>query len=325
MSERPTSSLSPSPPPAPPAPYSPSTSPEPHAPSTSTTTPLSYEVLFSEAPDFLPAEPLPSPEDIEQSPHVIKELCARCTCRVGHSFVVKWGTDVEPIEGHNLQFVREHTNISVPRLFAIYQRPRSPTRMITYILMECIPGDSLENLWSTLADSEKKDIIGQLRKAMSSLRQIPHQGYFGSIGNSKLRDDIFDTFEPMQKLNGPYSTEGEFIDGMISSYSQYCGERGSYKAEYYRRVLPKALRGSGTPVFTHDDLQRKNVMVRPDGTISIVDWAASGWYPSYWEYATAMFACGRWMDDWNVYLAQILEEFPNHYAWLNTIRVEMWS
>ncbi len=55
----------------------------------------------------------------------------------------------------------------------------------------------------------------------------------------------------------------------------------------------------------------------------IIDWATAGWYPVYWEYANAMLAAADWKDDWHVYLAQILDEFPNAHMWLGGIRLDM--
>lgn len=250
---------------------------------------------------------------------------SRCTCRVGQFYVVKWGSGVEPVEGYNMQFVREYTDVVVPRLFAIYERETSPRTKNTYIIMEYIHGESLEQLWPELAGHQKEDIAAQVRRIIDSLRQLPHPGYFGGVGNSKLPDGMFWTEESSPSINGPFATEDELIEGIVSKYIQECGDRMMHKAEYYRRVLPKTLRGNEKPVFTHNDLQRKNILVLSDGTIALIDWAEAGWYPSYWEYATAMLACGLWRDDWHRYISATLEEFPSQYMWLHTVRLEMCS
>lgn len=96
------------------------------------------------------------------------------------------------------------------------------------------------------------------------------------------------------------------------------------KAEFYRRVPPVVLKGHG-PVFSHADFQRKNIMIKADGTLFIIDWETAGWYPTYWEYTLAMFTCGRWDDDWHVWVARILDEFPNEYARVDMLRRELWS
>lgn len=56
----------------------------------------------------------------------------------------------------------------------------------------------------------------------------------------------------------------------------------------------------------------------------VIDWATSGWYPSFWEYSTTLYACGGWRDDWPAYVPEMMEEFPSHFAWLNKFRHEIW-
>ena len=41
-------------------------------------------------------------------------------------------------------------------------------------------------------------------------------------------------------------------------------------------------------VFIHCDLRSLNVLVRGDKFVELVDWETAGWYPSYWEYTTAL-------------------------------------
>ncbi|UPK99102.1 hypothetical protein LCI18_010037 [Fusarium solani-melongenae] len=87
---------------------------------------------------------------------------------------------------------------------------------------------------------------------------------------------------------GPIATEDELIDWIIRIYSLETGERTAYKTRYYQHILPTVLRGDGTPTFTHNDFQRKNVIVRDDGVPVIIDWEFASWYPIYWEYSTAI-------------------------------------
>jgi hypothetical protein len=73
------------------------------------------------------------------------------------------------------------------------------------------------------------------------LRELSPPGYYGSLGNSKLRDGLFWTLESQQNMNGPFSTESELIEGMILRYIQDRGDRMLAKARFYRRMLPKTL------------------------------------------------------------------------------------
>jgi hypothetical protein len=49
--------------------------------------------------------------------------------------------------------------------------------------------------------------------------------------------------------------------------------------------------------------------------IVIIDWEFAAWYPSYWEYSRAIFACGHWRDDWDVWVERILSPAMAEYAW----------
>ncbi|KAK4908616.1 hypothetical protein LTR49_022519 [Elasticomyces elasticus] len=46
---------------------------------------------------------------------------------------------------------------------------------------------------------------------------------------------------------------------------------------------------AGEIVISHGDLQRRNMIRRPDGSLCIVDWATAGAYPSYREIAAIMY------------------------------------
>ena len=54
-------------------------------------------------------------------------------------------------------------------------------------------------------------------------------------------------------------------------------------------------------VFTHGDLNLRNILVDDDGKIfGNVDWECAGWYPEYWEYTKAHFSARytiRWTAD----------------------------
>lgn len=262
--------------------------------------PMQYEVLFSESADSLP-EPLPSPDIIEVAP-VIKQLTARCVVGVSTSYVAKYGYEVEPLEAENMMFVRQNTNIHIPQVFSVYRQCKKAGKYVTYIIMEKLNGESLDTLWDDLSKAQRLDISQQLKHSFDSLRSLPHQGYFGSLGKTRLRDLLFETDDTAPSMNGPFETEKGLIAGLIEKYVSEGPERLQHRAAYYQHVLPRAFTGDDEPVFTHADLQLKNLMLQSDGRVAIIDWAASGWYPRYWEYAVALCANGGWTNDWHTYV-----------------------
>jgi thiamine kinase-like enzyme len=205
-------------------------------------------------------------------------------------------------------FVGQFSNIPVPLVHAIYFD--EDTR-VNYILMENVEGQTLASHWNTLITSTKTIIADKLRDVFNHLRNIPCPGeYFGSLGNCALEDAMFWTADDIVPgvINGPFKTEAQFNEAMALKYLY--NNISPQKATYCSRVLPQVLRNHN-PIFTNADFQRKNVIVRNDGTLVIIDWETAGWYPSYWEYTLAMFTCGRWDDDWHIWVAQTLDKYPN--------------
>ncbi|KAG6226849.1 hypothetical protein E4U26_002059 [Claviceps purpurea] len=238
-------------------------------------------------------------------------FCERSACRVaryGKHFVIKYGPNVSLTEGENMLFVRH-----------MRDETASSTRR-----------DGLDQVWARLDTPEKCRIAGTLRLQIEALRNIPAPGYFGCIGRRPFEENMFwaasEDGSDDAKFNGPFDTKSELNDALVQSY-RVCGGRDQ-KANYYRRVLHLVLREKSI-VFTHGNLQRKNIMLKPDGQPVLIGWKAAGWYPAYWEHVIAMFrrfgARGwRILDDWHEYLPRIINEYPNEYVWFDMIRHELW-
>ncbi|KAF7548794.1 hypothetical protein G7Z17_g6831 [Cylindrodendrum hubeiense] len=282
-----------------------------------------YEVLFVDRFQNYP-DPLPTPNDINGSEVLLHESTGCRLVRIQARFVIKFGIYVRPIEAHNMLHVAKSTTVPIPKVYAIYQRQKGE-RVITYIVMEYMPGTTLLNLWDSLDQTRKTAIARTLRTYFDQLRKLKHPGYFGNIDGGPPLDDMFLETRGAHEVKKSFATEDELIDCIIRIYLLDTGERMDHKTQYYQHVLPTVLRGDGSPVFTHNDFQRKNIMVQPDGTPVIIDWEFASWYPTYWEYSTATYANGGWNDDWHDYVRMVLDEYPNQSLWLSSMKLEMWS
>jgi hypothetical protein len=49
--------------------------------------------------------------------------------RVGKHFIVKFGQDVDLIEGENMLFVQKTTNVAVPKIYALYTDASTKTEL----------------------------------------------------------------------------------------------------------------------------------------------------------------------------------------------------
>lgn len=272
--------------------------------------------------------PLPTISEINAAPDISLAYSGRRIVQIGQHIVVKFGKGVDLIEGENMIFVRENTNIHVPRVYALYTDSETAKN---YIIMEKISGQSLSSIWPHLSLPEKDCIIATLRDNFNELRQLAPPDYYGSLGRRYFLDGIFWTQNPEPAINGPFSSGNAVIEAMAQKYT-YDG-RSSYRADFYRQCLPRVLHDHG-PIFTHGDFQRKNIIVQkageqnsgrdPQFQVVILDWERSGWYPTYWEYSLAICAL-RWDDDWCLQIDKVLEPYSSEASWLQSIRLELWS
>jgi hypothetical protein len=282
-----------------------------------------YSLPYFADAEILPAN-LPTEQDIESADKIFSDTTGRKVVGVGTHFVVKYGVQVDPLEGQTMLFLAQSTLVPIPRVYAIFQ---SAAQDITYIVMERIEGSSLDSEWPRMDYASKKAVALQLQRIFEEMRKLPSPGGYCSVDRQGLLDGLFWTDDPANPYAGPFDTETELNSALILKYKE-CG-LSSYKARYYTRTFAGVFQGH-KPTFSHADFQRKNVLVRTPTDdalpeLVIIDWEFAGWYPSYWEYARAIFACGRWDDDWNDWVDEMLEPYRNEYAWVEILLREMWS
>jgi serine/threonine protein kinase len=278
--------------------------------------PTPYNTLYYPPADTLPYNGLPSIEDIELGEAInAKPDNGQWIVRVQEHFIIKYGWGVRPLEGFNMLFVSMETDVPIPRVYAIYQNRDSTGRTCSYIIMKYIEGQPLNQCWASLSSGMKESIASQLRASLDQLRSLNQPGYFGSINHGPLHHPFFEGVED-PRINGPFGSINDLTEALVLKLEH---ENGAERVAYCRRVLPRVLRADGRVTFTHGNLRPKNVMLKPDGRVVILDWLWAGWYPSYWEYAMAILGCD--MDtDFHAWVPSFLDEYPNQCLWLATIR-----
>lgn len=229
--------------------------------------------------------------------------------RIGENYITKQGRALA-MEGWTMVYLRKMTSIALPTVYAILTDKKAELEII---VMEYIPGQSLDN-WADLEVSQKEDIAKQLAAHFAELRALPPLGVFGralpseygNLDKGTLPDFMFRTIEG-DEFGGPFNTVqqvGKALTDVMRANSDAHAER----SKLYDRIIPEILK-EGPPVFTHGDLQRKNIILRDDGKVFIIDWGLSGWFPECWEYGYTMFAAGDFETDWHEYIPKFLREF----------------
>lgn len=180
-----------------------------------------------------------------------------------------------PAEAEALRYIRQHTTIPVPRVYASakgYGR--------SYILMEKIKGTTLAYAWKTLSDQQRDAIVSQLQDYLAQLRTLPSpygRKVCGANGGS-----LWDGRITCTKLVGPFEDEASFND-FIVKWSEM------FLVPSDLAAIRRRMRDDHRIVFTHGDLAPRNIVVH-DGRISgLVDWGDAGWYPEYWELVKVMW------------------------------------
>lgn len=310
----------------------------------SSTTPSSVcgsdSTVFYASPESLPDEALPSWQDIEAAAtcsngNLLSNNSKKKTFRVGSSFVVKYGIDERELytEGRALLFLEERTSSSLrfPRLYAMCSKGNKACLVMEYLegqpLRDVLKGN--QSNWSTYSVSDKNTIATILRNGLRELRLLPspQPGLYCGVDGDPLPDLLSWSPRRANILSGPFATEKAWNDALVN-ISADCVT--PHRLKFLRRCVESVLTTGCQPVFTHGDLQQKNILVKRNndtadaGTsaagdkfqVSLVDWETAGWYPCYWEYFIAINTCHGMDDDFGLYLdSHILDDsYPVEFS-----------
>ncbi|KAK9235697.1 kinase-like domain-containing protein [Lipomyces kononenkoae] len=197
--------------------------------------------------------------------------------RVKEHFAVKFGNGIPPSEAENMKFLAANSNVPVPKVYTAFIEPETNR---TFIIMEYLPGDNLQKLHHLV------------RNAIIELRKIPPPNYLGTLNRQPYHDGVFWTKDNNPVISGPFANEKEMNRGILERLRQM--ESPQY-IRLLKEMVDRTLHDHRT-VFTHGDLQPKNIMVEgagsrtdvvPDIKITLIDWELSGWYPEYWDFCNA--------------------------------------
>lgn len=210
--------------------------------------------------------------------------------------VLKWsyGTRIE--EAIAMQMARA-AGMPVPKVLCYGEHPATPRRRIS-ILMTRLPGSPLRLDRHPLRVEEEGPWLGELGRCLHAMRtwKSPFdEKLICSVTGTSILSQLF----PGDGL-GPVKGERELYEHLLSSASDRRFEFASTKE--YEKTLALASKILNMPhrnVFTHGDLNARNILVDGKGHLSgFLDWESAGWCPEYWEFATPMrLRRGNWWRD----------------------------
>ena len=276
---------------------------------------------------YLPAV-LPNIVQIDASTDVLKEKDDQRVVRIAPHFVIKYGRRVALEEGHTMMYVQNVVQIPSPTVYAVFCDKETEKN---YIIMQNIPGSTLEDLWSTLSQSQKHQVCTFIMQYVRKMRETPPLDRYCSLGGGPLRHEFFRTdCSTRWMYHGPFRTEHAFNFFIFQTHLGYKREDFQHcKAEFLADQASAFLQQHPS-VLTHGDLRRDNIQVqfRPDRmtieSVTFLDWESAGWYPSYWEYVMMLRGCKYFLDDWLGHVNQMLQKYPQEWLWMKAIMELKW-
>lgn len=243
--------------------------------------------------------------------------------RVRDNLAVKCGVAVKPLEADTIAFVADNTNVQVPK---VHGTLTDETTNEHFIVMDLSPGETLESLMPSLSKSERLEIALLIKEALAELRNIPDPGYLGGVRRSPITHDMFWTPEPADpRVKGPFENEAAFNQGLLLRLDTVPSMTPAFR-KLISDLFTEALKGHKT-VFTHGDLQPKNILVQRrekmgagggQFKITLIDWEDAGWYPEYWEYCQAIVAA-QFRSDWLEMVQEIMPTYGYEYAVMQVV------
>jgi aminoglycoside phosphotransferase (APT) family kinase protein len=194
--------------------------------------------------------------------------------------------------------VAAELGLPTPRVHEIKEGGDDENNEVT-VRMDFVEGQTLESLWPTLSEEEKRDYCRHLREILDTMRKAEWPGTsIGSCGGGP----VFDPRLYGVKIGGPFRNEEDLNKFVLDIHDK--------TPQPMRDALAKAQRTDHRIVFTHGDLHLDNIMVKDGKITGLIDWEFAGWYPEYWEYVKYCYSSGPY-PDWKDYAKDVFSETYN--------------
>jgi aminoglycoside phosphotransferase (APT) family kinase protein len=179
-----------------------------------------------------------------------------------------------------------------------------------FIVMDYIPGPTVEQCWASLESQQRFAVTGQVCDIINKLQSTPLKQSPGPVG--RMGD---------QKFEGPWFTDGG---------------AGPFKTlqdleDWYNHKIDVCIRfkqaSPNTPrfrfyelVLTHQDITPRNLIVDAQGKLWMIDWGIAGLYPPGFEQAALRAQCGRNQEFLGMVLAGLSNRQDSVFAQFSTIQ-----
>ncbi|KAK2807524.1 hypothetical protein FQN50_005392 [Emmonsiellopsis sp. PD_5] len=195
-------------------------------------------------------------------------LC-RKAIRLDEHRVWKSGARMDQRETDAMKFIAANTTIPVPKVYET-RFADSNTSESSDIIIEYMPGETLEKAWPTLSEDDRISICQQLGGYLAQLQNLKGKR-IEAMNGARVTVGL-----RFPRLGGPFETEAEFNDFLVDGVHK----RVTRKLKQYARA---ALIDTHEIHFAHGDFNPRNILVDGGKVTAILDWEKAGWFPAYWD------------------------------------------
>lgn len=297
--------------------------------------------------ESLPAD-IPTVQEIVASKHILSQHNSfpQKVVRVrNYAIKIHCAKSSFENEPENLRFLSQYPGLKVPKFYIAFEdssfwpfdnctRTRwGPNLKVYYLILDFIPGDTLEHRWSNLSPEQRTVVQQKLREQLQILRSIRlSEPYFGQFGN---RPYPCGTIASKPDF-GPYTNDEDLIRDITNSLNMdIVRDKEKYEVEFAAKILRESslFRGS-LPTITIGDFQDKNTMITlvgksKDGVeydlvgdediiVTLIDWELLVWAPERFQYCDHLYLGEpSW---WGNLLMETLEPWYAQLSWWHIIR-----
>ncbi|KAE8356037.1 kinase-like protein [Aspergillus coremiiformis] len=201
-------------------------------------------------------------------------------------------------ETRTVKFISHHTNIPIPKVLNSWVD--DDHRHFT--LLERIKGQTMQEAWSTLSQSDKEHIADQVADGVRQLRQFSSSVMQNLDGGPLYSGWLF--LNGSETPYGPLDSHEELQESMALALK----DLPTTVTDLFKGRVP-----AGAPyTLSHGDLNSQNIMLAIR-------------YPVWWEYTATTIGFGEDDAEWKYLLRQRLDPYEHaRQFWLDFYSLSMY-
>jgi Phosphotransferase enzyme family len=198
--------------------------------------------------------------------------------------LLKWSDGTRHEEVLTTQ-VCHAAGLPVPRILCYGDHPDSPHAPVS-ILMTRLPGREIGEAYESLSPKSKSTALAELKVYLSVIREW--RSPWGDERVCSITGGAIRSIRVPAHKMGPFETPAELHGYLLGEARNTHSSEAEYEEDLRTARRLQSLQRPGVK-FTHGDLKHHNILIDDEGHVTgFLDWEAAGWYPEFWEYATAL-------------------------------------